>query len=107
MKRPRIKLKWWETLMSRATVKNVTGSQCMTCRKTVDEEGIEDEWRGDTRNGFQVRVKCHGAEEVGDFEFADSTWSDEDQQRAIQRRRWFNPFGHGTDAGNVLRSNRS
>jgi hypothetical protein len=75
-------------------VQNAVGAFCRTCLKATDSENLVEESRGD-HNWARVLVRCHGAEELGHFEFGSKDWTYElDLKRAMQRRAWFNPFAH-------------
>lgn len=89
-----------ELLASKPLEVNARGCWCMTCLKPTDSEEIVEEFRGPLRNGIRIRVRCHGSEEVGAFEFGSQEWDHTDIERAQQRRRWFDP--HGVSAGNVI-----
>lgn len=88
---PRLVMSFDDLLFSRPLEQAVNGCWCETCLKLVDYEETVEEWRGSRRNGIRIRVRCHGQEEVGDFEFGSSDWDESDEQRAMQRRKWFNP----------------
>lgn len=105
-KRPRLTMSFYEQLMSKPLEVTSRGAHCMTCLKPTDEEHIVEEWRSSLyggRNGMRYLVRCHGAEETRDFEFGSGDWDHTDQQRALQRVRWFDPQ---ETAGNVIGSDK-
>lgn len=82
-------------LASRPLAQNRCGAYCMTCRRPSDEEILVEEHRGDKRNEAKVLVRCHGAEELGTFEFDSEQWTlEDDLKRGMQRVMWFNPMSH-------------
>lgn len=88
-----------QQLSSKPLVQNSVGSYCRTCLKATDSENLVEEKRGDV-NFCKVLVKCHGAEELGTFEFGSQDWDYEnDLKRAMQRRAWFDPFSHDGAVG--------
>lgn len=92
-----------ELLASRPLMANRCGAFCMTCQKPSDSELIVEQHRGAKRNGIVVRVRCHGEEEIGIFEFGSEEWGDDDVKRAMQRRRWFDPMER---LGNIINGGR-
>lgn len=101
-KRSRLVMGFGELLSSKPLAQNSCGAFCMTCRRPSDSEAIVDQRRG-VRNGITVRVRCHGEEEIGIFEFGSSEWDDTDIKRAMQRRAWFDP---AEKLGNILNGGR-
>lgn len=80
-------------------VQNRCGAYCMLCNKPSDEEQIVEEKRGNV-NMCKVLVRCHGSEELREFEFGSEDWTYEDDlKRAMQRSAWFDPNSHMQTAG--------
>lgn len=77
---------------------NRCGAYCVICNRPTTSEQIVEEQRGD-HNFARVLVRCHGAEELGTFEFGTREWNSDDLKRAMQRRAWFDPNGHNEVAG--------
>jgi hypothetical protein len=91
-----------EILGAKPLAVNSAGAWCLTCLKPCDSESLVEEIRSGTRQAAKVLVKCHGAEELGTFDFGAEGWDlHQDLKRAMQRRAWFNPHGHET-AGQVF-----
>lgn len=75
----------------------LVGPRCQLCQQPVTSEEMVDGLAGkDT--WCEVRVKCHGAEEVKRFDFASVEWDERDLMSAMSRHRWFVPDEH-VDAG--------
>lgn len=87
-----------QTIAFRPLAQNRCGAYCMICNKPTDSEQFVEEKRGD-HNYARVLVRCHGAEELGEFEFGSSDWDESDLKRAMQRRAWFDPMSHMETAG--------
>jgi hypothetical protein len=67
----------------RKSVKDLQ-TTCAICLKPVDEEHIVD-----THDRVvKVLVRCHGQEELAEFELG-TGWSDHELKRALSRKRWF------------------
>lgn len=102
--RRRLVMNFDETLASKPLVANRAGAYCMICNRPSDSEMIMEQHRGPRGNRAVVRVRCHGDEEIGIFEFGSEEWTIEDDlARAMKRRRWFDPM---EKLGNIVNGGR-
>lgn len=64
------------------------GPVCMTCGKVVPYEAIVDVGKTWAR----VLVRCHGAEELAEFDFGTEHWGYDELRAFRMRKSWFDPM---------------
>ena len=81
---------------------HIEGPQCAICNDVVDYEALVEGYPGyadkdgniveQAGSDFcRVLVRCHGAEELREFQFGGRLWTPEDLRKAMQRVLWFDP----------------
>jgi predicted GH43/DUF377 family glycosyl hydrolase len=80
---------FWENLQSEVQP-HAQGHWCHTCGKLAGHIEIVEGMPGkDTHT--KVLVRCHGAEELANYDMGSVEWDSEDLKRFIGRTKWFDP----------------
>jgi hypothetical protein len=81
------------------------GVWCLTCHKLVDREEVVEGYQF-SENGkhskgtfVKVLIKCHGAEELMQWDMGTTEWDAYDVQTRLKRWRAFDPLASHEDQG--------
>lgn len=96
----RVRHRYMPTMMFKKHTRDFEGAFCLTCLHPVDEEEIVEGFAG--KHPFcRVLYRCHGAEELVQYDFDTVEWDDRDFIRMVTKHRFFDPMGH-KDEGRLL-----
>ena len=110
----RVRHRYMPTMLFKKHQRDWEGPMCLTCLKPVEEEELVEGY-AKTRDGnpdrdgtgggqypyAKVLYRCHGAEELVQYDFDTCDWDDRDLRRMAQRHRHFDPMGH-KDEGKLI-----
>jgi len=103
----RVRHRYMPTMLHKRHQRDFEGAFCLTCLHPVDSEemvegyGRDEHGRTSQYPYVKILYRCHGAEELVQFDFDTTDWDDRDLIRMVQRHRFFSPTGHA-DEGRLL-----